>query len=534
MDIFKIRRRFFKRCFDLVIDVKGDLFEWWFFNVGSESEFSSAVIAINSSNLAKSFSLRMVPSMEWRILLLLSRRASKYSSKISSMMSILKHVSSFEKGLPKIRGTLLSSSIFKITKSTGKVHLPTSTSIFLAIPTRYWNDRSANLTLILVGLRVSRDNFAYKEYGMRLMLAPRLAKALHKKALLKLHGIWKLPWNGDCGTGSRSDNTVSSPHGFVIHGIDVLKGNETVTEVIDVENWWIDNSRMLRRIVSLIERNSSVSSMKSLIQSTFRKYKHLDILAHEYKDYAVTTSTRLFRIQEQVIREYVSEFFSSFTFREHIAKLDNVDTMVIQLGGIRMRRHSEKEKVTLDDLFLLYSIDEGARVDVPWHVAKFFTDKAKRYKKKSQIVGAYSIGRIDESYGLMTSRSLRSVTLVLETSLLSVANLMDFGICRCNGLGLGELVDDLPDNEGNEAAGAGEGQDDSGGVRRRHNMSFTNRLRAMDEILGTLSTKGVNFMSSTLVYSIDPSSSPNPFGLFDDASAGPSTSQDQGNDMNEE
>ncbi|GJQ90364.1 hypothetical protein Tco_0001503 [Tanacetum coccineum] len=35
-------------------------------------------------------------------------------------------------------------------KSAGKVNLPTSTSIFLAIPTGYWNDQSANITLILI------------------------------------------------------------------------------------------------------------------------------------------------------------------------------------------------------------------------------------------------------------------------------------------------------------------------------------------------------------------------------------------------
>ncbi|GKG30469.1 hypothetical protein Tco_0422957, partial [Tanacetum coccineum] len=57
----------------------------------SESESSSAVIAMNSSNSVKISSSRRVPSMEWRILLPLSRRASKYSSKISSMTSILKH-----------------------------------------------------------------------------------------------------------------------------------------------------------------------------------------------------------------------------------------------------------------------------------------------------------------------------------------------------------------------------------------------------------------------------------------------------------
>ncbi|GKC23018.1 hypothetical protein Tco_1025168 [Tanacetum coccineum] len=74
----------------------------------------------------------------------------------------------------------------------GKVNLPTFTSIFSAIPIGYWNDQSANLTLILVGLKVSRDSFAYREYGMRLMIAPRSAKALHEKVLLKVQGIRKL------------------------------------------------------------------------------------------------------------------------------------------------------------------------------------------------------------------------------------------------------------------------------------------------------------------------------------------------------
>ncbi|GJV17790.1 hypothetical protein Tco_1363113 [Tanacetum coccineum] len=48
------------------------------------------------------------------------------------------------------------------------------------------------------GLRVSRDSFAYKEYGIRLMLALRSARALHEK-VLKLHGIRKLPWSPSFG-----------------------------------------------------------------------------------------------------------------------------------------------------------------------------------------------------------------------------------------------------------------------------------------------------------------------------------------------
>ncbi|GKD82173.1 hypothetical protein Tco_1349012, partial [Tanacetum coccineum] len=76
--------------------------------------------------------------------------------------------------------------------------------------------------------------------------------------------------NSDCGTRSQSDNRVGTPHGFIINWIVISKNIKEVTEEIDVENWRIDNSRVLRSIVSLIEWNSSVSSTKSSIQSTFR------------------------------------------------------------------------------------------------------------------------------------------------------------------------------------------------------------------------------------------------------------------------
>ncbi|GKA56549.1 hypothetical protein Tco_0755621 [Tanacetum coccineum] len=76
--------------------------------------------------------------------------------------------------------------------------------------------------------------------------------------------------NSDCETGSWCDNMVSSPHGFIIHWIEIFENHEKVTEVVDVENWRVDNSRILRWVVSLIERNSPVSSTKSSIQGTFR------------------------------------------------------------------------------------------------------------------------------------------------------------------------------------------------------------------------------------------------------------------------
>ncbi|GJV58004.1 hypothetical protein Tco_1459009 [Tanacetum coccineum] len=125
----------------------------------------------------------------------------------------------------------------------------------------------------------------------------------------------------------------------------------------------------------------------------------------------------------------------------------------------RTGRHSAKEKVTLDYLFLLHSMDGGEMVDVPWTMAKFLSDKQKGIRRR-------------------------------ETLLLNVAKLVDLGICRYNGLGLGELVDDQLDNSEDEdaVAEARGAQVKEGDVRRHPNMTFTNRLRVMDERLGDMDT----------------------------------------------
>ncbi|GKE81945.1 hypothetical protein Tco_1551945, partial [Tanacetum coccineum] len=147
-------------------------------------------------------------------------------------------------------------------------------------------------------------------------------------------------------------------------------------------------------------------------------------------------------------------------------------------------RHSRKEKVALDDLFLLHSMDGGVSVDVPWHVAKFLCNKAKGSKNKSSIVGAHFIGKIASYYGLMTLGALMNATLGPETSSMSVAKLVDLGICRYNGLGIGEIVVEIPKVVGDNYVGAG--QAEIRGWYATPNMSNTNRLGAMDERLGEI------------------------------------------------
>ncbi|GKG04245.1 hypothetical protein Tco_0314632, partial [Tanacetum coccineum] len=92
-------------------------------------------------------------------------------------------------------------------------------------------------------------------------------------------------------------------------------------------------------------------------------------------------------------------------------------------------RHNAKEKVTLEYLFFLHSMDGGALVDVPWNIVKFLFDKAKGAKKKSMIVGAHLIGRIARYYRLMTNAYLRRVTLGQGTTLLNIVKLVELGIC---------------------------------------------------------------------------------------------------------
>ncbi|GJW78986.1 hypothetical protein Tco_0140668 [Tanacetum coccineum] len=164
---------------------------------------------------------------------------------------------------------------------------------------------------------------------------------------------------------------------------------------------------------------------------------------------------RLFRIQEPVIQEYVLKFLSSFKFRGHVMEIDIVDTMVFQLGGVK-RSMSIRQFILALGLYTEEEMNNNMFEffrDACRHNAK---EKEKGAKKKIMIVGAHLIGRI----------------------------------ARYNRLGLGELVDDMLDNSNDKdaVAEARRAQDEAGDVRCHPNISFTNRLRAMDDRLGDIDT----------------------------------------------
>ncbi|GKD55985.1 hypothetical protein Tco_1289372, partial [Tanacetum coccineum] len=103
----------------------------------------------------------------------------------------------------------------------------------------------------------------------------------------------------------------------------------------------------------------------------------------------------------------------------------------------------------------------------------FCQTKLRDIKKKSMIVGAHLIGRIARSYGLMSSSSLRAITLYPGTSLLNTIKLVELGICKYNALGMAELLDNRFDDSEDKAvaAKAKRAQEEAGDVRRHPNLS---------------------------------------------------------------
>ena len=64
-----------------------------------------------------------------------------------------------------------------MTKSTGNLNFPTLTNTFSHIPKGYLTDLSASWMLIWVCFNPEYPNFWNMEYGIRLMLAPKSARA---------------------------------------------------------------------------------------------------------------------------------------------------------------------------------------------------------------------------------------------------------------------------------------------------------------------------------------------------------------------
>ncbi|GJX40902.1 hypothetical protein Tco_0255892 [Tanacetum coccineum] len=206
---------------------------------------------------------------------------------------------------------------------------------------------------------------------------------------------------------------------------------------------------------------------------------------HEDRSFSSQTWNMLFRIQEHVIREYVLEFLSIVSFRDHVVDLDVNDILVFQLGGVTkkmamrqfslaLRLYSAKEMN--NNLFAFYHAACVRNKPNNYDPNPYFRDISSKNhfdssnpfsyttiknlihrlvhrlltlfmpgiysakeKKKSKIMGAYLIGRLARHFGLMSTTALKLVTRGQETTLYDVVKLGELGIFRFNGLGHAEI-----------------------------------------------------------------------------------------------
>ncbi|GKC62983.1 Toll/interleukin-1 receptor domain-containing protein [Tanacetum coccineum] len=229
---FEIRRRFFERCLDFIVGVDGDFLEWWFFGVRLDLELSSAVIAMNSSNSEKISSSRRVPSLEWRILLLsvdIKDHMFSPNSKIELLTFNSNNcISSVKKRSSQDEGNFAIFFHFKnnkISRKVSSIQKSFKYDVFLSFRGKDTRKNFVDhlyFALTQKGIETYKDDekikqgkmisdelikaiddskmrkVAYKEYIIRLMLAPRSDKASQEK-VLKLHVIRKLPGSPSFG-----------------------------------------------------------------------------------------------------------------------------------------------------------------------------------------------------------------------------------------------------------------------------------------------------------------------------------------------
>ena len=82
----------------------------------------------------------------------------------------MRHPTMAENGLPRMIEVHVSSSIFRITKSTSTYKSPTFIGTSSKILTGYFIEQSANCKEIVVGLISPNSNFSHRERGIKLTL----------------------------------------------------------------------------------------------------------------------------------------------------------------------------------------------------------------------------------------------------------------------------------------------------------------------------------------------------------------------------
>ncbi|GKB46695.1 hypothetical protein Tco_0897448, partial [Tanacetum coccineum] len=77
--------------------------------------------------------------------------------------------------------------------------------------------------------------------------------------------------SGDCKTESQSNNTVGSPHGFIIYWIVIFKDIKKVTKIVDVKNGVRSGSNNGSTSSELEARVCNQGELLDDLENVFRK-----------------------------------------------------------------------------------------------------------------------------------------------------------------------------------------------------------------------------------------------------------------------
>ncbi|GJX59512.1 hypothetical protein Tco_0290902 [Tanacetum coccineum] len=217
-----------------------------------------------------------------------------------------KHERSVRKVFPRRGGLEDRSHNLTMTKSAGNVNFPTRTKTSLAIPAGVQIARLASSRVMRVEISSGKPNFFHTESGIKLMLAPRSARALHLSSL-KPHGMRNFPGSPSFSgnflriTAEQFSFEVFSPPQDYWNGGGIGNGRSIKNRTIRV----VDGFQISFRWVTNTPGSTTIHLLQSaLFQSLRRK-------------------TPLFTVVDQKFNSFLAKSFSE-DVRQLILHIDKV------------------------------------------------------------------------------------------------------------------------------------------------------------------------------------------------------------------
>ncbi|GJX12589.1 hypothetical protein Tco_0204347 [Tanacetum coccineum] len=181
----------------------------------------------------------------------------------------------------------------------------------------------------------------------------------------------------------------------------------------------------------------------------------------------------------------------------HVLDVENKQVKIFKAGyGVttpqELRRNPIHARSVINHRQALQEFDQFSHVSYKYK-DRMFTSQAwnRLFRIQESVIQEYVLE-------VLSSFKFRDHVVeldIIDTIFFQLGGVKRSMTMRFNALGQGELVDDIFNDIEDEAAAAEarRAQEEEGGVRHHPNMSFTNRLRAMDDRLGDIDSNIYTF-----------------------------------------